>query len=127
MSKEIFETLNIGPDSQQEQYADLDALFTQTRAQQPSLIDDNFTKIIVNSLPVRIKRDKSRSTIFDLIGLLLGLVAAYWFFDLGQFTQSALNWVPESLSLTVANVITALCLVLGFSWLGVWTAEKAIN
>ncbi len=127
MSKEIFETLNIGPDSQQEQYADLDALFTQTRAQQPSLIDDNFTKIIVNTLPVRIKRDKSRSTIFDFIGLLLGLVAAYWFFDLGQFTQSALNWVPESLSLTVANVITALCLVLGFSWLGVWTAEKAIN
>lgn len=127
MSNDIFDTLKLTTNSQQPEFADLDALFSQTRAHEPRFVDDNFTKVTVNRLPAKPKRNQPRSTLFDFVGLLLGVVAAYWFFDLGQFTQSALSFVPESLSLTVANVVTVVFLGSGLSWLGWWTAEKAIN
>lgn len=112
-------------------FSDLDALFSESRDHQPSLSDENFTKVVLNRLPVNPKRSESRPFLFDAAGLLIGFIAAYFFFDLGhftaQFTQGALSIVPESLSLTVANLATLFGAGVGITVLGWWTAEKALH
>ncbi len=105
----------------------LDALLEQTRVMQPTLIDDNFTKVVVNRLPVNVKRGKASSTMFDFVGLILGLVAAFLFFDSAAFIQNAISIIPASLTLTIANITVAITALFAFAWAGWWTAEKAIN
>jgi len=62
-----------------------------------------------------------------VIGLALGLIAAYWLFDITQLVQSLLLWVPESISITVANVASIFGVAIGVVCLGWWTAEKAMT
>ncbi len=108
---------------------DLDALFAENREHQLSLVDDNFTKIVINRLPASPKRSTSRPLLFDAVGLIIGLMAAYVFFDAGHFAENALSVIPESLSFTVANLAVlsgvALISAIGVSLLGWWTVEKA--
>lgn len=139
MNSDIFDKNGAGPggageaaDSLQDaMFADVDKLFSQSRSNEPIIADDNFTKIVVNSLPARVKRSQSRSYLFDILGLILGVFAAYLFFDLGQFTQSALAIIPESLSLTLASAVANLVILFGaaiaISVVGWWAAEKALN
>ena len=105
----------------------LDALLEQTRVMQPTLIDDNFTKVVVNRLPVNVKRGKANSKMFDAIGLILGLIAAFLFFDSAAFIHNALSVIPESLTLTVTNLTFGISALFVFAWGAWWTAEKAIH
>lgn len=110
------------------EFSDLDALFAENRDNQPNLVDDNFTKVVINRLPLAPKRSTSRPLMFDLVGLIIGVMAAYMFFDVGHFAQNALSIIPESFSLTVANLASLSSVVvigaIGVSLLGWWTVEK---
>ncbi len=106
---------------------DLDTLFSQARASEPNLLDENFTKVVVNGLPNKLKRNNANSILFDMIGLMLGVIAAYWFFDFSQLTGFALSFIPESLSITVSHVVSVFVSTLAIAFAGWWTAEKALS
>ena len=106
---------------------ELDALFDQARSVEPEILDSNFTKVVLNSLPARPVRSKKRSLVFDLVGLSLGLVVSYMFFDGFQVLDSALSLVPESLPVTVANIGSFFLAVIGITVVGWWAGERAIN
>ncbi len=140
MNNDIFDTIksnnqiNQPSDSLAGEFGGLDALFSQTRAAEAGYMgglsedtSENFTKIVLNRLPSHVKRTHTRSILFDVIGLALGLIAAYWLFDITQLVQSLLLWVPESISITVANVASIFGAAIGVVCLGWWTAEKAMT
>ena len=106
---------------------ELDALFDQARSVEPEILDSNFTKVVLNSLPARPVRSKKRSLVFDLVGLSLGLVVSYMFFDGFQVLDSALSLVPESLPVTVANIGSFFLAAIGIACVGWWAGERAIN
>ncbi len=108
----------------------LDALFSDARNQEPTYADANFNKIVLNSLPARPGRQRGRSWVFDAAGLLIGLFACYFFFDFGGVATSVLSFIPESLTLTVANVaamvVGLVSAAVGAALLAWWTTDKAI-
>ena len=106
---------------------ELDALFGQARSVEPEILDSNFTKVVLNSLPARPVRSKKRSLVFDMVGLSLGLVVSYMFFDGFQVLDSALSLVPESLPVTVANIGSFFLAAIGIVCVGWWAGERAIN
>ena len=105
----------------------IEKLFAHLREDEPQLVDSNFTKVVVNTLPSKLSRAKKRSMMFDLLGLLCGLVGVYWFFDGAQIVQTSLQFIPESLSITVGDVVTFFIAAICMACLGWWTAEKAIS
>jgi hypothetical protein len=109
--------------------ADLNALFENTRNTQPNLHDDNFTKVIINSLPdnnfyaanaIEQKRVSQRSLSMDTIGGLVGLVLVFMFMDMGGLMNSVLKLVPESITLSplliVAGFISFTFVSIGAWW-----------
>ena len=89
--------------------ADLDALFNHARAHEPSLCDDNFTKVVINRLPENNiyainaneqRRRSKRGLSMDVIGGLVGLILVFLFMDKGGLVQSILKLVPESITLS---------------------------
>ncbi len=106
----------------------LDALFASARTSQPNLADDNFTKVVLNSLPrnpfaqERVNLRKSFS--FDMIGALLGLLCVYFFVDLASVASALLNVVPESLVISPVHVVgfaAAFMVTAIGAW---WTVEN---
>ncbi len=135
MTNDFFDkmiTNSLSQESHSAEFAELDALFSDARSASldwsaSGVSNDNFTKMVVNSLPKRAKRQKGRSLMFDMIGLLVGLVAAYWFFDLNAVVHTVLNLMPESVSLTIANMVAGFSAVIGLAYFAWWTSEKAIS
>lgn len=127
MNNDTYDNLDLARSAHADEFSDLDALFSSARDAEGTWVDENFTKVVINSLPAKPHRTKSRSIAFDLIGLMVGIVAAYWFFDLSQLVQNLLAWVPESVSVTVGHVLSLFGGTLVLAWCGWWTAEKAMN
>jgi len=105
----------------------LDALFSDVRADEPGLVDQNMTKVVLNTLPKRVIRAKTRSVLFDVIGLTLGLIAAYFFFDINQIFASGMSLIPESLPITVANIAAFFIGSIVLACLAFWAGEKAVK
>jgi len=103
---------------------DLDALFTSAREHQPGLVDENFTKVVVNSLPARAVRRRKAGFSFDLIGAVIGLVLAYFLFDVRKVVGGVLNLIPETLVLSPVHMLVALAFVSGMSLLAWWVVEN---
>ena len=108
--------------------ADLDALFASTRSLQPNLQDDNFTKVVINSLPenniyaisaLEQKRVNQRSLSMDIIGGLVGLILLFLFMDKGGLMNSILKLVPESITLSPLLFVAAF-MGLTFASIGAW-------
>ncbi|MCH2191237.1 MAG: hypothetical protein MK188_09965 [Gammaproteobacteria bacterium] len=103
----------------------LDALFSDVRSDEPGLIDQNITKVVLNTLPKKVIRTRKRSVLFDLVGLTLGLIAAYFFFDIEQIFVSSMSLIPESLSITVANIAAFFIGSIVLAFVAFWAGEKA--
>ena len=108
--------------------ADLDALFNSARSTQPNLHNDNFTKVIINSLPdnniyalnaIEQKRISKRGLSMDFIGGLIGLILVFLFMDTGGLMQSILKLVPESITLSPLVFIVGF-MGLTFASIGAW-------
>lgn len=108
--------------------ADLNALFATTRETQPNLHDDNFTKVVINSLPenniyaisaIEQKRVSKRSLSMDVIGGLVGLILVFMFMDRGGLMNSILKLVPESITLSPLLFVAAFVSLI-FASIGAW-------
>jgi len=109
--------------------ADLDALFSQAHEQQPELTDENFTKVVINSLPTQVSRvgllrGQARGLSFDLFGLILGVVAVMLFIKPAQLVGSVLNYVPESVVVSPSSVSFVVLALMGLSYGAWWAVEK---
>lgn len=103
---------------------DLDALFSQARDDQPTLSESNFTKVVINSLPSNVSRIERRSLSFDLLGMVMGLVAVYFFIEPSQLLSAVLNVVPETLTLSATTLVAGLIGGLALSVGAWWAVEK---
>ena len=121
--KEILDTQLNGPDD----FADLDALFSSAREDQPILVDQNFTKVVANSLPSRPVRREKRGLSFDLIGVTLGLILAYFYFDVSKMLSAAVNLIPETIVLSPVHALIAIGSVTVMSAIAWWTVENSRN
>ena len=107
----------------------LDALFQRARAAEPDLTDDNFTKLVMNSLPktemkVSRLRQNKRRYLPDLIGIAFGLIAVYLFVDPVALASTVLSFWPN-VTISPMNMVTAvaaLCTAAGSAW---WSIERS--
>ncbi len=104
---------------------ELDALFSDAREGQPALFDDNFTKVVANSLPTKPIRRRKGGISFDLIGAMIGLVLAYFLFDVSRVVSGVLSLVPETLTLSPVHILMALGFVSGMSVFAWWAVENS--
>lgn len=108
---------------------ELDRLFKTTRESEPALSDDNFTKMVLNSLPADsqrglLARNTSRSGIsFDLLGLFVGVLCAYMFVEMRTVLEFVLSFVPESLVISPLVLAAALGSTIALSLTAWWTVE----
>ncbi len=107
----------------------LDALFASARQSQPNLVDDNFTKMLINSLPkvnLVVRKDTSKKGLsFDLIGAIIGLLMAYLFVDKTSLLSSFVGLIPDSLvisPLVILSVVGAVALSSAIAW---WAVEDS--
>ena len=107
----------------------LDALFRSARDSEPVLRDENFSKMVLNSLPANPQRHllanrASRSGIsFDLIGLFVGVLCAYMFVEMRTILSFVLSFIPESVVISPALLIAALAATVLLSLGAWWTVE----
>jgi len=101
----------------------LDALFASARQAQPNLMDDSFTKLLVNSLPktslAAQKETVKKGLSFDLIGAIIGLLMAYLFIDRTSLVSSFVGLIPESIVISPLLFISAIG-VIGLSSVVAW-------
>ncbi len=101
----------------------LDALFASARQGQPNLMDDSFTKLLVNSLPktslAAQKETVKKGLSFDLIGAIIGLLMAYLFIDRTSLVSSFVGLIPESIVISPLLFISAIG-VIGLSSVVAW-------
>ena len=105
----------------------LDALFASARESQPNLMDDSFTKMLINSLPsvnlaVR-KATAKKGLSFDLIGAIIGLAMAYLFIDKTSLLSSFAGLIPQTLVISPLVIIAAVGAV-GLSSVVAWWAVE---
>lgn len=107
----------------------LDQLFGAARTRAPELYDDNFTKMVINSLPTEPQRNllsqrANRSGIsFDLLGLFIGVLCAYMFVEMRTVLEFVLSFVPESLVISPMLVGAGLVTTILLSVTAWWTVE----
>ena len=115
-------------DSQDKQtnFNQLYAMFDSMRGSEPALTDDNFTKVVLNSLPAAPKRELrgTRSGIsFDLLGLFVGVICAYMFVEMRTVLEFVLSLVPESIVLSPLVAVATLSSLVLFSFGAWWSVE----
>jgi len=116
--------LNIGSIDEVELTSELDALFTNTRQDEPVLFDDNFTKIVANSLPSGPITRRNPGLSFELIGGIVGLIFTYFLFDLNSVVVGLLNVIPETVTLSPMHALLALGMVSAMSLFAWWAVEN---
>lgn len=108
-------------------YDPLDALFASARQMQPNLMDDNFTKRLLNDLPsvslVARKEIAKKGLSFDLIGAVIGLLMAYLFIDSTSLQNSFLGLISDSIVISPMLIISIIGL-LGLSSVVAWWAVE---
>ncbi|MFT5571140.1 MAG: hypothetical protein ACI9FR_000048 [Cryomorphaceae bacterium] len=113
----------------QTEFQQLDAMFNSLRSSEPVLADDNFTKVVLNSLPAATKRDilgnrGVRSVIsFDLLGLFVGVICAYMFVEMRTVLEFVLSVVPESIVLSPLVAVATLSSLVLLSFGAWWSVE----
>lgn len=92
----------------------LETLFDQARSYQPELRDDNFTKVVMNTIGADAfvydniaKAEKwfsKRALSVDGIALVFGATATYLFADLSQILASFINMIPETVTIDPLSI-----------------------
>ena len=110
-----------------DEFDPLASLFAAARDNQPNLMDDNFTKVLMNSLPsinlVATKANAKKGLSFDLIGAILGIVVAYFFITGGAGLESLSFSMPDSIVLSPLLAIAAVGAVAISSIVAWWAVE----
>ena len=113
--------------SEIDKITDIEALFANARQAQPNLMDDNFTKRLVNSLPkvsvTARKESPNKGFSFDLIGAFIGLLMAYLFIDKTSLLNLFAGLIPETLVISPLLIVGALVAVSVSSLVAWWAVE----
>ena len=102
----------------------LDQLFAEARLERAELVDDNFTKMVINRLPNNPLRINKRGFLADAIGLLVGLLVAWRFFEPQILVAKWLALFPSNISISLSNLLlvsAALSLAAVMAW---WSVER---
>ena len=105
-------------------FGELDALFNDARTTAPQFESENFTKQVLNSLPAKVARPRKAGVSIELIGILLGLLAAYFTIDFNSLMNGVISMIPSSVTLTPLHGLAALAGVTGMSVLAWWLVER---
>lgn len=110
-----------------DEFDPLASLFAAARDSQPNLMDDNFTKVLMNSLPsinlVATKANAKKGLSFDLIGALLGIALAYFFITRNSSVESFSSAIPDSIVLSPLLMIAAIGAVAVSGVVAWWAVE----
>ena len=108
-----------------EEHDPLAALFAAARENQPNLMDDNFTKVLINSLPkislVERKAHARKGLSFDLVGALIGVLMACLFLSQSSVFDSFS--LPNSIVLSPLLILAALGAVVISGFVAWWAVE----
>lgn len=104
-------------------------LFAAARDTQPSLMDDNFTKVLINRLPsinlVATKANAKKGLSFDLMGAIFGIVLAYFFITRNAGLESLSISMPDSIVLSPLLAIAGLGAVAISGVIAWWAVEES--
>lgn len=104
--------------------AQLDALFARAAATQPNLVDENFTKTVVNRLPAIVSKKPARQFMPDLVGFAMGVICILLIADPRQIINSIGAALPETIIISPFSVL-AMAAAMGagafFAW---WSVER---
>jgi len=107
----------------------LASLFASARECQPNLMDDNFTKSLMNSLPsinlVQQRETTKKGLSFDLLGAMIGIMVAYLFIDKTALFDSMPSLMPSSLVVSPLMMIIAIGSIALSSIVAWWAVEDA--
>ncbi|MEM7360359.1 MAG: hypothetical protein AAF431_14780 [Pseudomonadota bacterium] len=112
---------NLTPEQLDQQ---LDQLFARAVQTEPVLSDDNFTKVVLNRLPAKPKRRDHKRYFPDLLGLMIGLLVASLVIEPAQLMQKILAYVPETIVISPANVLSLAMGLSAMALLAWWTVER---
>lgn len=103
----------------------LEALFARAAAVQPELVDDNFTKVVLNSLP-RISRTAkpARQLLTDLIGFVIGLVCMFVVVNPAQLVNKISASLPTSVIISSTNILLLAAVMSGVAMFAWWAVER---
>ena len=107
----------------------LDTLFAEGRSRQPDLSDNNFTKMVINRLPLNPSRVASTRNYVDLIGLFVGLLITYLVVEPSQITASVFALLPDNVSISLSSMLlvsAAFCSLALAAWWGVERESQAL-
>ena len=116
---------------------DLDALFQSARVNEPALVDDNFTKAVLNQIPdkplylrtVAVSESRKRSLSHDFMGFFLGMLAAFLFIDPARFDLSTIiarvnALLPNSITISLVHIIYIGVVVMSATAIAWWWVER---
>ncbi|MFT7525017.1 MAG: hypothetical protein ACI9LY_000149 [Arenicella sp.] len=106
----------------------LDQLFASARSDSThdlGLDDDNFTKLVINSLPAKPSRTRAKRYYPDLIGLVLGLVATLLVINPTQIINSALSLLPSNISISLTSMLMASLAFSCLAYIAWWSVERS--
>jgi len=103
----------------------LDALFAQARATEPVLMDENFTKVVLNSLPTNINRRRDHRRYYpDFIGLMIGIVAVLMLIEPESLMAKVAALVPSSIVISAPNLIGLTLSLSALALVAWWSVER---
>ncbi|MFT4630489.1 MAG: hypothetical protein ACI9WC_001925 [Arenicella sp.] len=106
----------------------LDQLFASARSDSAydlGLDDDNFTKLVINSLPAKPSRARAKRYYPDLIGLMLGLMATLLVVNPTQIINSALSLLPSTISISLTSMLMASLAFSCLAYIAWWSVERS--
>jgi len=102
----------------------IDALFSDARQSTPNFASDNFTKVVLNSIPEAPVRRKASGVSLELLGVLVGLVVAYFMIDFNSLIRGFIAMMPHSITLSPIHILIALGGISAMSVAAWWAVER---
>ena len=111
-----------------EEHDPLASLFAAARENQPNLMDDNFTKVLMNSLPkislVERKKHARKGLSFDLVGALIGILMACLFLSQSMILD-AISLDALSITLSPLLILAGFGVVVISGFIAWWAVEDS--
>ena len=111
-----------------ENYTDLEQLFTRASQTEPQFLDQQFTSAVLDGLAAPTTLElvaKPRNSLFmDVAAAALGFTAVSYFVDLQQAFAFAIDLVPESVVINPMAVLVALLGMTSLSVVSWWVMEQ---
>jgi len=107
------------------QHGDLEALFHQANQAAPDLTDSNFTKVVLNQLPSKVRRVTQPQWVPDAVGIFVALFAIWMLADPTEYLGRVLDVITANSLLSLPTLILVSSGLLVTSFLGWLFVERS--